>query len=57
VARQVQLPHWALDARNDPDLLERMQPLLVELGLLKAPIPARHLYDETLLQEVLAETR
>jgi NitT/TauT family transport system substrate-binding protein len=57
VARQVQLPRWALDARNDPDLLERMQPLLVELGLLKAPISARHLYDETLLQEVLAEKR
>jgi ABC-type nitrate/sulfonate/bicarbonate transport system substrate-binding protein len=57
VARQVQLPRWALDARNDPALLERMQPLLLQIGLLTALIPARQLYDETLLAAVLAEKR
>ncbi len=57
VAQKVQLPHWSLDARHDPALLESMQPLLVEIGLLKAPIPVHQLYDETLLDEVLAEKR
>ena len=57
VAQQMKLPRWALDARSDPVLLERMQPLLVQLGLIKAPIPARQLYDETLLIEVLAAKR
>ena len=55
VAQKVQLPRWAVDARHDPALLESVQSLLVEIGLLKAPIPVRQLYDETLLQEVLAE--
>lgn len=57
VARKVRLPRWALDARNDPALLESMQPLLVRIGFLKALIPARQLYDETLLTAVLAEKR
>jgi NitT/TauT family transport system substrate-binding protein len=57
VARQVQLPRWAVEARNDPALLEGMQPLMVQIGLLHAPIPARQLYDETLLSDVLAEQR
>jgi NitT/TauT family transport system substrate-binding protein len=57
VARQVQLPRWAVEARNDPALLEGMQPLMVQIGLLHAPIPARQLYDETLLTDVLAEQR
>jgi hypothetical protein len=48
---------WPLDARNDPALLDAIQPLLVEIGTVKAPIPARQLYDETLLEEVLAEKR
>ena len=49
--------NYPLDARHDPALLESMQPVLVSVGLLKAPIPARQLYDETLLNEVLAEKR
>ena len=57
VAQKVHLPRWSLDARHDPALLESMQPLLVEIGLLKAPIPVHQLYDETLLQEALAEKR
>ena len=57
VGQKVTLPNWPLDARNDPTLLESMQPLLVEIGMLKAPIPARQLYDETLLEEVLREKR
>lgn len=57
VGQRITLLRWPLDARNDPALLESIQPLLVEIGLLKVPIPARRLYDETLLEEVLAEKR
>lgn len=57
VGQKVTLPYWPLDARNDPALLDSMQPLLVEIGTLKALIPASQLYDETLLEEVLAESQ
>ena len=57
VGKKIILPYWLLDARINPSLLESMQPLLVEIGMLKAPIPARQLYDETLLDQVLAEKR
>lgn len=57
VAQKVRLPRWAFDARHDHALLESMQPLLIQIGLLKVPIPASQLYDETLLKEVLAEKR
>ncbi|MCL4505196.1 MAG: ABC transporter substrate-binding protein [Chloroflexi bacterium] len=57
VSQKITLPNWPLDARNDPTLLDNMQPLLVEIGTIKAPIPARQLYDETLLDQVLAEKR
>jgi NitT/TauT family transport system substrate-binding protein len=57
VAQKVRLPRWSLNARHDPILLESMQPMLVEIGLLKAPVPVNQLYDETLLKEVLAEKR
>ncbi len=57
VGRNIHLSWWPLDAHNDPALLESMQPLLVKIGLLKAPIPASQVYDETLLNEVLAEKR
>lgn len=57
VAQKVKLLRWPLDARNDPALLDGMQPTLVQLGMLKALIPAKGLYDERLLDEVLAERR
>jgi len=57
VGRKMYLYRWPPDARNDPALLEGMQPSLVNIGMLKAPIPAGRLYDETLLNEVLAEKR
>jgi NitT/TauT family transport system substrate-binding protein len=57
VSQKIKLLHWPLDARNDPALLESMQPLLVDIGMLKTPIPARKLYDETLLEEVLKELK
>ena len=57
VAQKVQLLRWAMDARSDPALLESVQSLLVEIGLLKARIPTHQLYDETLLEAVLAEKR
>jgi ABC-type nitrate/sulfonate/bicarbonate transport system substrate-binding protein len=55
VVKNVKMMRWPLDARNDPALLENMQPVLINAGLLKAPIPASQLYDETLLNEVLTE--
>jgi len=55
VGQKMNLLSWPLDARSDPALLESVQPLLVEIGLLEAPIPPGQLYDETLLEEVLAE--
>ena len=57
VARQMHVLRWAVDARHDPALLEGVQPLFVEMGLLKERIPARQLYDETLLNAVLAAER
>jgi ABC-type nitrate/sulfonate/bicarbonate transport system substrate-binding protein len=57
VTQKINLLNWSLDGRNDPALLESMQPVMVEAGLLKAPIPVNQLYDETLLDEVLAENR
>jgi len=55
VAERINLLHWPRDARNAPELLDQMQQALVKARVLKAPIPARHLYDETLLTEVLKE--
>jgi NitT/TauT family transport system substrate-binding protein len=57
VGEKLNLMQWKADGRIDPVLLEKMQPLLVKVGMLKAPIPARQLYDETLLNEVLSEKR
>ncbi|MBM3176050.1 MAG: ABC transporter substrate-binding protein [Chloroflexi bacterium] len=57
VGQKMSLPRFSSDGRNDPVLLESMQPVLINAGLLKAPIPARQLYDETLLNEVLKERR
>jgi len=57
VTQKMKLLRFSLDGRNDPALLESMQPMLVETGMLKAPVPARQLYDETLLNEVLKEKR
>jgi ABC-type nitrate/sulfonate/bicarbonate transport system substrate-binding protein len=57
VVKNVRMMNWLLDARNDPVLLESMQPVLINAGILKSPIPASQLYDETLLNEVLSEKR
>lgn len=57
VGQKMILTRWPLDGRNDPALLESMQPLLVEVGILTEPIPVDQLYDETLLEEVLAESQ
>jgi NitT/TauT family transport system substrate-binding protein len=55
VGARFNLLRWPADARNDPALLDGMQPLLVRTGFLAAALPARRLYDETLLDQVLAE--
>jgi NitT/TauT family transport system substrate-binding protein len=57
VSQKIKLLHWPLDARNNPALLGSMQPLLVDIGVVKASIPANKLYDETLLEEVLKEQK
>jgi ABC-type nitrate/sulfonate/bicarbonate transport system substrate-binding protein len=57
VVKNVKMMRWPRDMHNDPVLLESMQPVLVKAGLLKAPIPANKLYDETLLEEVLKERK
>jgi ABC-type nitrate/sulfonate/bicarbonate transport system substrate-binding protein len=57
VVKNVKMMRWPRDMHNDPVLLESMQPVLVKAGLLKAPIPANKLYDETLLVEVLKERK
>jgi len=57
VGQKMKLPRFSSDGRNDPVLLENMQPVLINAGMLKAPIPANKLYDETLLNEVLKEKR
>ncbi len=55
VSQKISLPRYASDGRNDPALLESMQPFLINVGMLKKLIPVRQLYDETLLEEVLKE--
>jgi NitT/TauT family transport system substrate-binding protein len=57
VTQKMKLLRFSPDGRNDPALLAGMQPLLIDIGLLKKRIPANKLYDETLLNEVLAEKR
>ena len=57
VANKIHLLHWPLNARSDPALLEQTQHVLLRAGLLKRPIDARALHDETLLAEVLKEKR
>jgi len=57
VVKNVKMMSWPPDMRNDPILLESMQPVLVKASLLKALIPVQKLYDETLLEEVLKERK
>jgi NitT/TauT family transport system substrate-binding protein len=55
VIQKIRLPLYSTDARNDPTILESIQPVLIDTGYLKAIVPASKLYDETLLNEVLSE--
>jgi NitT/TauT family transport system substrate-binding protein len=57
VMNNIVMQRWSLDGRNDKVLLEDIQPLLINVGVLKEPIPVSRLYDETLLNEILAESR
>lgn len=57
VVQKIKLPRFSLNGRNDPSQLDNMQKVLMQVGMLKAPIPANKLYDETLLNEVLSEKR
>ena len=55
IGQKIKLLRFPVDGRNDPALLESMQTVLINAGMLKAPIPVNQLYDETLLEEVLKE--
>jgi len=57
VTQKIKLLRLSSDGHNESALLESMQPLLIDIGMLKERIPANKLYDETLLNEVLAEKR
>ncbi len=57
VGKKMNLLHWHSDSRSDPALLEKMQTVLINVGMLKKAISAKQLYDETLLEEVMKEKR
>jgi ABC-type nitrate/sulfonate/bicarbonate transport system substrate-binding protein len=57
VAKKINLLHWPVDARTDPALLDQTQQVLLRAGLLQRPVDTRQLHDETLLAEVLKDTR
>ncbi len=57
IGQKLRLPLWQADLYIDQSILDNMQQVLVKVGMLDAPIPANRLYDETLLNEVLAEKR
>ena len=57
VGEKFNLLRWATDARNDPALLDALQPLLIDIRALGRPIQASRLYDHSLLEQVLGEAR
>jgi NitT/TauT family transport system substrate-binding protein len=57
VTQKIQIMAFPPDGHNDPSILESMQQVMVDTGMLKEVIPSASLYDETLLNEILAERR
>lgn len=57
VGARVHLLRFPLDLRNDPDTLATMQATLAEYDPSLRPLPLEELFDETLLDEVLAGRR
>jgi len=57
VTQKISIMAFPQDGHNDPSILESMQQVMVNTGMLKASTPADRLYDETLLNEVLTERR
>lgn len=55
VGRTMRLPRWTSDAHNDPVLLEQIRDTMIELEPDPPPAATADIYDETLLNEVLAE--
>ena len=55
VTQKILILRFPSDGHNDPSILESMQQVMVNTGMLKASIPADRLYDEALLVEVLRE--
>jgi ABC-type nitrate/sulfonate/bicarbonate transport system substrate-binding protein len=57
VINEVKMMYWPADMRNDPLSLQNVQSALIHINVLKANIRVEELYNEKLLDEVLAETR
>ena len=57
VATKIHLMRWPLDARSDPALRDQTQQVLLQAGQMQRAVDTRRLYDETLLAEVLKESR
>jgi len=57
VTQKMWMIAFSPDGRNDASILESMQIVMINAGMLKALIPANKLYDETLLNEVLSERK
>lgn len=55
LGQRIHLVHWPPDGRNDAALFLAMQDVLVQGGVLKAPIPADRVYDPAALEDVLRE--
>jgi len=57
IGAKIQLLRGPSDGRNDAGSLEQIQSVMIDVGMLKTKIPARQIYDDTLLREVLGEKR
>jgi hypothetical protein len=44
IGRSLHLYYWPVDARNDPALLEKMLPVLIDVGVLRGPLEVRKTY-------------
>jgi NitT/TauT family transport system substrate-binding protein len=57
LGRRIKLLRWAPDGRNDPALFMAMQEVLVDAGILRAPVPVHRVFEESRLNAVLPERR
>ncbi|MGH7388689.1 MAG: ABC transporter substrate-binding protein [Candidatus Rokuibacteriota bacterium] len=55
LGRRLRLLSWPPDGRHDAVLFSAMQGVLIEIGLVGAPIPASRVFDSGALEDVLGE--